>query len=81
MCIGNEAASSPSPANDGRSGLASPIPLLRVEEAAALLRIGRSKLYQLIAAGEIPTVKVGTARRISEAALDQWLRERTRYGR
>ena len=81
MCIGNDVPSHPSSAGDEPSGLPSALLLLRVEEAAALLRIGRSKLYLLIAAGEIPSVTIGTARRIPQAALEQWIKERTRYGR
>jgi excisionase family DNA binding protein len=33
---------------------------MRVQEACRLTGIGRSKLYELIAAGEIEIVKVGT---------------------
>jgi excisionase family DNA binding protein len=43
--------------------------LLTVEEAAEVLSLGRTKVYELIAAGEIPTVKIGRARRVSAKAL------------
>jgi excisionase family DNA binding protein len=33
---------------------------VRVREACRITGIGRSKLYELIASGEIPTIKVGT---------------------
>jgi excisionase family DNA binding protein len=38
------------------------VPLaVRVKQACDLIGIGRSKLYELIAAGEIETLKVGSA--------------------
>ena len=43
--------------------------LLRVPEAAAQLGISRAKLYELIAAGKLPAVKVGGCRRIRAADL------------
>jgi excisionase family DNA binding protein len=43
--------------------------LLTVEEAADALRIGRSMMYELIAAGAIQTVRVGRLRRITPSAL------------
>ena len=49
--------------------------LLKVEEAARLLSIGRSKLYELLAAGEIPAVHIGRAVRINREALEAWVRE------
>ena len=38
--------------------------LLSVEEAAAQLRIGRSRMFDLIRRGEVLSVKVGGSRRI-----------------
>jgi len=51
--------------------------LLRAEEAARALGIGRSKLYALLAAGELPVVRIGRATRIPAAALERWVEERT----
>lgn len=51
--------------------------LLRAEEAARALGIGRSKLYALVAAGEIPVIRIGRATRIPAAALERWVEERT----
>ena len=48
--------------------------LLRPEEAAKLLGIGRSKLYELIAAGTIESVLLDRCRRIPRAALDDFVR-------
>jgi len=47
-----------------------PLPVLvRVEEAARLLSISRSKAYELIAAGELASVTIGRARRVPMDAL------------
>lgn len=43
--------------------------LLRPEEAARVLRVGRSKVYQLIQTGEVPSVKLGKSVRVPVAAL------------
>jgi excisionase family DNA binding protein len=51
--------------------------LLRAEEAARALGIGRSKLYALVAAGELPVIRIGRSTRIPAAALERWVEERT----
>ncbi|MGQ0631581.1 MAG: excisionase family DNA-binding protein [Sporichthyaceae bacterium] len=38
--------------------------LLTVEEAAAALGVGRSLMFELIAAGDVETVRVGRLRRV-----------------
>jgi excisionase family DNA binding protein len=43
--------------------------LLTIPDAARRLGIGRSTLYELIAAGAIETVRIGRARRIPVTAL------------
>ena len=43
--------------------------LLRVAEAAEVLAISRSSLYQLIATGEVRTVRLGRAVRIPSSEL------------
>jgi excisionase family DNA binding protein len=47
--------------------------LLTPEEAAQALRVGRSKVYELIAAGALRSVKIGGSRRISAAALAEFV--------
>jgi excisionase family DNA binding protein len=44
--------------------------LLTPIEAAQVLRIGRSKLYQLLQAGELESVHIGACRRIPAEALN-----------
>jgi excisionase family DNA binding protein len=43
--------------------------LLRPIEAAEQLGIGRTKVYELMASGELRSVKIGAARRVSATAL------------
>lgn len=49
--------------------------LLRPTEAAEMLGVGRSKLYELIAEGDIPTVRVGSRVRIPVEDLRAWIRD------
>jgi len=51
--------------------------LLKPEAAAQALSIGRSKIYQLIEAGEIESVKIGRSRRISVKALEAFAEKLT----
>jgi len=49
----------------------------RVNEAAEMLGISRSKCYELIAAGEIPVVRIGTSIRVPSEGLREWLERQT----
>jgi excisionase family DNA binding protein len=49
---------------------------LTVEEAARRLGVGRTKMYALIASGEIPSVAIGRLRRIPAEALNAYLAAR-----
>ena len=51
--------------------------LLRVAEAAELASVGRTKAYELIASGEWPVVRVGTAVRVPLAGLRAWVEAQT----
>jgi excisionase family DNA binding protein len=51
--------------------------LLRVEEVAWVLQIGRTKVYELIGAGELPVVRIGRSVRIPRHWLERWIAERT----
>ena len=51
---------------------------LKVPEVAEVLRIARSRAYELVASGEIPAVKIGRSVRVSRKELDRWL-EGQRY--
>jgi excisionase family DNA binding protein len=43
--------------------------LFRPNEAAQRLGLGRTKVYELMASGELRSVKIGAARRVSATAL------------
>lgn len=43
--------------------------LLRIEDACAWLKIGRTKVFELLASGELESVSVGRARRIPVGSL------------
>jgi excisionase family DNA binding protein len=47
--------------------------LLTVDEAARVICIGRSLMYELIAQGAIKTVRVGRLRRIRPEALAEYV--------
>lgn len=52
--------------------------LVRVEEAARLLCLSRSTIYEMLESGEIPSVRRGAARRIPLAALRAWVEQQLR---
>jgi excisionase family DNA binding protein len=49
---------------------------VRVHEACRLTGIGRSKLYELIAAGEIEVIKVGAMTLVPVSSLTSFLRRK-----
>ncbi len=49
--------------------------LLRIPEVAKALGLGRTKVYELIAAGELPVIRLGRAVRVSVTALQKWVEE------
>ncbi len=50
--------------------------LLTVAEAAVVLAIGRTTLYELIATGQLATVHIGRAVRIPRAELEAFVARR-----
>ncbi|GBE23055.1 MAG TPA: DNA-binding protein [Actinobacteria bacterium] len=47
--------------------------LLTPEEAATVLSIGRSKVYELIGDGRLASVRIDTSRRVSARALAEFV--------
>ena len=47
--------------------------LLTVASVMARTSLGRTKIYQLIGTGEIPTCRIGRALRIPAKALEKWV--------
>ena len=51
---------------------------LSLKDVQQLLGIGRTKAYELVGTGELPTVRIGRCIRINRRELDEWL-HRQRY--
>ncbi|MGQ0629415.1 MAG: helix-turn-helix domain-containing protein [Sporichthyaceae bacterium] len=49
--------------------------LLTVEDAAEALALGRTKVYELLDAGALRSVKIGRARRIPLDALHEFVQQ------
>ena len=52
-----------------------PARLLSVDEAAEVTSLGRSKLYGLIASGDLRSVKVGRRRPVPAGAVAEFIRQ------
>jgi len=50
--------------------------LLTIPEVAAMLKIGRTKVYDLIKTDSLPVVQIGSAKRVPVASLNEWLEHR-----
>ena len=53
--------------------------LLKPTEAAETLGIGRTRVYEMLASGELPSIRLGRSIRVPVAALKQWI-ERQQNG-
>lgn len=51
---------------------------VRINDAARMIGIGRTKLYELISAGELETVKIGNATRVTTASLYGYVERRSK---
>jgi excisionase family DNA binding protein len=51
--------------------------LLDVDEVRSRLNIGRTRTYELIQTGELPSLKIGSLRRVPESSLARFIAERT----
>ncbi len=49
--------------------------VLSVAEAAEIVGVSRSFLYERVQAGELESYKLGRLRKIPRVALDRWLQE------
>ncbi len=55
--------------------------LLKPDEAAEMLGIGRSKIYELLANETIPSIRLGRSVRVPVDELRRWLREQRKSHR
>lgn len=53
-------------------------PLLRPDEAARLLSVRTSWVYEAVRAGKLPCIRVGRHIRLTRQMLDAWLASQTR---
>ncbi len=54
--------------------------LLTAEQAARLLSVSRSRIYEWLQSGELPSVSLGRSRRVSRRALEAFVAERESAG-
>jgi len=47
--------------------------LLTIAEAGEIIRVGRTRMYALVASGAIPAVRIGRSVRIPVDALREWI--------
>ena len=55
--------------------------ILSVQEAAAILGLGRSAAYEAVRRGDIPTIKIGRRHLVPKLALERLLKEGIRASR
>src|SRR5580692_5410426 len=55
--------------------------LLRPVEAAEAIGVSRSKIYELLASGDLPSVRIGASVRVPVDALRAWIAEQLDAGR
>jgi len=61
---------------DGR-GPAVESMLMKAEDVATALKLGRSKVFTLMASGGLPAIRIGRSVRVPRKALEEWIRNRT----
>ncbi len=52
--------------------------LLKPVEVARLLGLSRSKVFELLAAGELPVIRIGRATRVPMVELQRWIQDQVR---
>jgi len=51
--------------------------LLKADEVARRLSMGRATVYLMMASGELPTLRKGRAVRVPARALERWIEQQT----
>ena len=52
--------------------------LLRIDVVSELCAVSRSRIYELIAAGDLPSIKIGASRRVVASQLREWIARQSR---
>lgn len=60
--------------------LGRPPALYRIDDAAALLSVSKSRVYELIRSGQLGSVTVGKSRRVPAVAVDAYVTRLMREG-
>jgi excisionase family DNA binding protein len=55
------------------SPILGPARLFKPEQVAAILSVSRSRVYELLASGDIRSVSIGRSRRVSDLALREFI--------
>lgn len=50
---------------------------VRINDAARMIGVGRTKLYELISSGELEAVKIGKATRVTTVSLNELVKRRS----
>ena len=58
---------------DNVRGLDRPRVLYRIDEAAELLSVSKSRVYELVRSGQLRTVKAGKSHRVPARSLDEYV--------
>jgi excisionase family DNA binding protein len=53
--------------------------LLKAGDVAKLLGLGRSKVFAMLAVGDLPVIRIGRSVRVPRAALEDWIAEHTQH--
>ena len=61
--------------SEGRQGATVEALLLRADEAAIVLGIGRTKVFEMLASGELPAIRIGRCVRVPKDRLERWIDE------
>jgi excisionase family DNA binding protein len=54
--------------------------LLTVRQVEAALQLGRTRTYELLRSGQLPTLRVGRLIRVSRVALEEWIARQVAAG-
>ncbi len=58
--------------SDAQTSSSTPL-LLTVRQVEATLQLGRTRTYELLRSGQLPTLRVGRLIRVSRVALEEWI--------
>ncbi|MCP4612684.1 MAG: helix-turn-helix domain-containing protein [Planctomycetes bacterium] len=52
--------------------------LIRPRDLTKILSLSRSRIYELLATGELPSVRIGRSIRVPVGALNEWIEQQQR---